>query len=1261
MTCNVKGLQNKNKRLKVFSYLKEKVNNRGIVFMQETHSSPEVEDSWKKEWDGDLIFSHGSSNSTGVIIGLTKNLGFSIDKITRDTHGRVVIINITADSQDYVLINFYNSNSEREQLISIKSLDECIDSHVLDDSRHAILSGDFNLVFDIDMDAHGGSPTIKTKSLSALIELLEKLDVSDIYRIRNPNKKRYTFRQKNRNNVTIHRRLDYIFLSNSLQEYANNIDILPSMLSDHSPVLLSLSDVKNHERGRGSWKFNNSLLQLQDFQTEISSIIRNSLLESDGTNPHFQWEFLKYNIRKFCVMFSKNRSKAKNNEKLNHESVVKNFESNSGDVLQTDYDTSKLWLENWYDDYTKGAILRSKAEWYEKGEKSTKYFLNLEKKNSTKNTIRNLCIGSENNTDIYTNNPNTILDHTKSFYENLFSRKSDKSLEDCFDYLNNTSTPKISLLQKLDCDRALKIEELWDSLDSMSSGKSPGNDGLTVEFYKTFWPLLKDTLYNSYMYSNEHGYLSTSQRQAIIKLLEKKDKDKRYIQNWRPISLLNVDTKIISKAIACRLRAVLPSIISHDQTAYVKGRFIGESTRLISDILDYTDTYNIGGYILTADIEKAFDSMDHTFLIACLHKFGFGSYFINWVKILLNKSESCVINGGTTSMYFQLKRGARQGDPIAAYLFIIALEIFFINVRSNSNINKLVIFDHSFLLSAYADDTTFFVKDVFSVKLILDIFGFYSDFSGFKLNLAKCEICGIGSLKGDPAVLCNIKNVNLITSSIKVLGIHFSYNQILSDSKNFVDTIEKIEGVLRVWKMRHLTLHGKVIIFKTLAISKIVFVSYISSVSDIIVMRLKDIHKKFIWDGKRPKIKHSSLIGDYDQGGLKDIDIVTKIKSLQLSWLKRLHDNNFHPWKIIPEHVFAKISPLGKNIFYPNFNLPFSVKIPSFYAKILEFWSEFSSATPITPSSMLSESIWYNSFIKIDNRVISPSFLKLKYTLHIADLLDDVGRVIPWLVFKLSKSLPDAFYFKWLQIIDALPKLWIESIQTDEGKSRQFCEFRPHLITNAKMYPIDKLTSRELYNFRVKKLYRAPTAQGSIQKFLNMNNLPWKDIYRLSRYISVDSFSRMFQYKVLNNILFLNSSLFAMGLCETSLCSFCQGEKETFHHLFSTCNVTTNVWQELTTFFSSKVCLPPLSLQSAVLGFLEDCQHHLFLNNILLMFKITVYRNRSKNIVTARNVLFNLKQRENIEKSIAFTNKKMDFHFTKWHFFHSLVDDTGTF
>ena len=118
---------------------------------------------------------------------------------------------------------------------------------------------------------------------------------------------------------------------------------------------------------------------------------------------------------------------------------------------------------------------------------------------------------------------------------------------------------------------------------------------------------------------------------------------------------------------------VLPTIISCDQTAYVKGRYIGESIRLISDILEST--------------KKSFDSIDPVFLIACLEKFGFGDHFLSLVKILLNKNESCVMNAGHTTKYFPLDRGARQGDPIAAYFFIIVLEIFFIMLRSNKNIN----------------------------------------------------------------------------------------------------------------------------------------------------------------------------------------------------------------------------------------------------------------------------------------------------------------------------------------------------------------------------------------------------------------------------------------------------------------------------------------------------------------------------------------------------------------------------------------------
>ena len=194
----------------------------------------------------------------------------------------------------------------------------------------------------------------------------------------------------------------------------------------------------------------------------------------------------------------------------------------------------------------------------------------------------------------------------------------------------------------------------------------------------------------------------------------------------------------------------------------------------------------------------------------------------------MSDNESCVINGGTTSRYFKLKRGARQGDPIAAYLFILTLEIYFIMLRSNKNIKKLNIFDEEFLLSAYADDTTFFVRDIHSINIILETFSIFSAFSGFKLNLSKCEVCGIGALKGVHTALCKIKNVDLTKNFIKILGFHFSYNRDISIDKNYISVIKKIENLLKVWKMRQMTLNGKIVIFKTLAISQIVYISSIN-------------------------------------------------------------------------------------------------------------------------------------------------------------------------------------------------------------------------------------------------------------------------------------------------------------------------------------------------------------------------------------------------------------------------------------------------
>ena len=180
--------------------------------------------------------------------------------------------------------------------------------------------------------------------------------------------------------------------------------------------------------------------------------------------------------------------------------------------------------------------------------------------------------------------------------------------------------------------------------------------------------------------SVETGQLSTSQRQAIITLIEKKDKDKRYIKNWRPISLINVDAKILSKILATRMKRVLSKIINCNQTAYVKGRYIGESIRLLIDVLDYTDRNDIDGILFSADFEKAFDSIEHSFIFATLESFGFGPQFIRWIRTILNNPESTVMNNGHSTGYFPLQRGTRQGDPLSAYLFILCVEILFIQM-----------------------------------------------------------------------------------------------------------------------------------------------------------------------------------------------------------------------------------------------------------------------------------------------------------------------------------------------------------------------------------------------------------------------------------------------------------------------------------------------------------------------------------------------------------------------------------------------------
>ena len=158
--------------------------------------------------------------------------------------------------------------------------------------------------------------------------------------------------------------------------------------------------------------------------------------------------------------------------------------------------------------------------------------------------------------------------------------------------------------------------------------------------------------------------------------MEKPEKDIRFLKSWRPISLINVDTKICSKALSIRLAKVLPSLISEDQAAFVKGRLIEEPIRIIDDIMFYARQNKLESLMFAIDFERAFDSVEHNFIFATLRKFGFGPIFIQWIRTILSDNSSCDMNNGSSTHYFKLRRGTKQGDPISPQIFILVIEKF---------------------------------------------------------------------------------------------------------------------------------------------------------------------------------------------------------------------------------------------------------------------------------------------------------------------------------------------------------------------------------------------------------------------------------------------------------------------------------------------------------------------------------------------------------------------------------------------------------
>ena len=223
-------------------------------------------------------------------------------------------------------------------------------------------------------------------------------------------------------------------------------------------------------------------------------------------------------------------------------------------------------------------------------------------------------------------------------------------------------------------DAPLTLDELGKAVMALQNGKSPGPDGISAEFYKAFWYLIKDKFLCYINAAKEIGFHAYRNESATTIIYKRKGEVYK-LEYYRPIALMNVDLKILSKCLSTRLRPVLPLIIHHSQTA-VDGRRIDYTVHLIRDLIDLINKDDSEGALIFLDQEKAFDRVEHDFLFKTMAAFGFGDAFIDWIRVLYSNATTRVKVNGHYTNSIPLKRGLRQGCPLSPPLYVLVVEIF---------------------------------------------------------------------------------------------------------------------------------------------------------------------------------------------------------------------------------------------------------------------------------------------------------------------------------------------------------------------------------------------------------------------------------------------------------------------------------------------------------------------------------------------------------------------------------------------------------
>ncbi len=1137
---NVNGLRAMDKLEKLLVTVKT-----DIVCLQETRWTDEIMNEIKKRWNGLIYVNNRNNKSCGVAILIKTNCVSKITEIKTNNVGRIIMIDFEYAEKTFRLINVYAPNIETERRGLFKWLQPFC-------KQNTIMVGDFN-VWCSRLDACSVSSLKSDSTRTVLLNLMKEQNMIDVWRNENPNKREYSRRQVVLNSLR-QSRIDLCIVKEDIVEYIKKCMYRFTALSDHAVLCFDLC-VGVEGRGGGVWCFNSCLLEEKEYRDKIVTFLKSeSVLDMLPEDTIQWWEMIKEKIKKISIRFAKqrkweiNRKERDLKDKLKAELEKIEYDPlyNIDEFVKISKDLNVMEMEK-----CRGAIIRSKAQFAMEGEKCTSFFLNLEKAKQKRGYIAEL----ENERGETVTDLVGILEIAQNFYTNLFK----KSVTDdkCVDTVIDSVSAEISEDDKNDCDSDIRIEEIKHAINSMQIRKSPGIDGLTSEFYKSFVDVLAPMLLKVFKCMEQLKEVPESMATGMITLIFKKKGSIKKLENYRPISLLNVDYKILAKVLSNRIKNVLGSVISPTQAYSVPGRDIADTVCTIQDVIRHMEEE--GGIVLSLDLNKAFDRVEHDFLWKTMGKLGFGKRIIEWLKLLYVKAKSCVKCNGVLTDTFPLERSVRQGCPLSALLYTISAEPLAAYIKQDNKIQGIQLPGGAInVINQFADDTTITVQNEESVKRIMESFEIYGKASGAKINVEKSEIMYVGKInRGECDIPFTVAN-----DFIRVLGIYVGSKEKEARDLTWTGVLNKIKQIFNCWKQRKLKLKGKVVVVNSLLLSKFVYVLNALDLPEWVIKEMNQAVTNFLWDGKAVRIAHNTLIGEYKDGGLKLIDLNVKKRAIRVKTvMKYLFDKIEYGWKCCFKYFLYKHGGCGENGLLMNLKEKLMERIPGFYREVLEAWGGVVNKLLYDCNTMdlvLSQPVMLNPKVSTDGKLL---YHKDFYNAGLRQIKDFVYEVIPGFLpdqaiidcvqdfdEEVCKSTIVNMYNKLKTAVPVEWKQWINSEEVGTG-----CTDLPALYIekNGKKTSLKDCKVKDFYWMFVENELKRPTSETTWLRLFK--DLEVCDIW-ISGFAKYNSREcEDIDFKIKHNRIFTNDVIHQINKNVRRECDVCENEAENLLHLFVNC------------------------------------------------------------------------------------------------------------